>query len=98
MRDMIRKLFAEPIMLPTLDGTPGPDTEASHIIESLAQAVMNPVGAITPAVVEVLKAVDDMVVTTPAIARVLMAYISGAILLSSIYIYIFLSVELILAS
>jgi hypothetical protein len=82
---MIRKLFAEPIMSPTLNGMPGPDTEASHIIESLAQAVMNPVGAVTPAVVEVLKAVDDMVVTTPATARVLMAYISGAISLSSIF-------------
>jgi len=48
--------------------------------------VMNPAGAIAPAVVEVLRAVDDMAVTTPATARVLMAYISDLTLgMESLY-------------
>ena len=78
MRNMIRKLFIEPIMIQTIDGNPGQDAEASQIIENLAQMVMNPGAAIVPAVTETFKTLDNIAVTTPATARVLMAYISGA--------------------
>jgi hypothetical protein len=75
---MIRKLFIEPIMIPTIDGSPGPDAEDSQIINNLAQMLMNPGAAIVPTVTETLKTLDNIAATTPATARVLMAYVSGA--------------------
>ncbi|KIM75259.1 hypothetical protein PILCRDRAFT_684233 [Piloderma croceum F 1598] len=86
MRVMIRMLFVEPIMSPTLDGNPDPDSEASHIIKNLAQVAINPAGAVTSAVSELLKSIDNMAATTPATARVLMAYISDLTLgMESLY-------------
>lgn len=81
MRTMIRKLFIEPIIAPTLEGTPGPDAEGAQIIEHIAQAVMNP-GAIAPAIADAAKILDEMTVATPATARVLMAYVAGNISLA----------------
>jgi hypothetical protein len=77
MRNMIRKLFIEPIVTQAINGDPSQDGEASQIIENLAQMVMNPGAAIVPTITETLKTVDNIAITTPATARVLMAYISG---------------------
>jgi hypothetical protein len=87
MREMIRKLFIEPIMIPTLEGAPDSDSEASQIIANLAEAVMipipmNPLAVIGPAIADAAKILDEITVATPATARVLMAYVSGAFLLT----------------
>jgi len=78
MRTMIRKLFIEPSLAPTLEGTPGCDAEGTKIIENVAQAVLN-TGAITPAIVDAAKILDEIIVAIPPTARVLMAYIAGNI-------------------
>ena len=77
MRTMIRKLFIEPIMAPTLEGTSQADAEDSKIIESLASAVMNPASLAVPAIVDTAKLLESVAVSSPATARVLMAYIAG---------------------
>jgi hypothetical protein len=79
MKSMIRKLFIEPIMLPTLEGAAESDANATTIIATLAQSVMNPGAAVVPAVTNAAKMLDDIAYATPATARVLMAYISGAL-------------------
>ena len=79
MRSMIRKLFIEPIMAPTLEGQANGDAEGSHIIESLASAVLNPASMAVPAVVDTVKLLESIAVGTPATARVLMAYIAGIV-------------------
>ena len=76
MRMMVRKLFIEPIVAPTLEGTPGSDAEGTKTIENIAKAVMNS-GAIAPAIADAAKTLDEMTVATPPTARVLMAYIAG---------------------
>ncbi|KZP09568.1 hypothetical protein FIBSPDRAFT_900413 [Athelia psychrophila] len=75
MRSMIRKLFIEPIMAPSIDGSPADDPESSQIIENLAAMVMNPGAAVVPAASETLRMLDNIANTTPATARILMAYV-----------------------
>jgi len=77
MRSMIRKLFIEPIMIPTLEGTSECDAEESQIITNLAATVLNPGAMIGTAITETTKLLDDIAFATPATARVLMAYVSG---------------------
>ena len=79
MRSMIRKLFIEPIMVPTLEGSADGDAEGSQIIENLASAVLNPASMAIPAAVDTVKLLESIAVGTPATARVLMAYIAGTV-------------------
>jgi hypothetical protein len=79
----IRKLFIEPIMVASLDGGGGSDGgEASQIISTLAGSILQPTNLIGPAITGAAKMLDDIMDTTPAAARVLMAYIMGGFLLS----------------
>jgi len=86
MRSMIRKLFIEPIMIPTLEGTSECDAEESQIITNLAATVLNPGAMIGTAITETTKLLDDIAFATPATARVLMAYVSDLTLgMESLY-------------
>ncbi|EKM49677.1 uncharacterized protein PHACADRAFT_265240 [Phanerochaete carnosa HHB-10118-sp] len=86
MRAMLRKLFIEPIMVPTLEGDSHHDAEGSKIIENLASAVMNPASMAVPAATEAIKLLESVAVGTPATARVLMAYVADLTLgLESLY-------------
>lgn len=64
-------------MAPSIDGSPADDAENSQIIENLAAMVMNPGAAVVPAASETLRMLDNIANTTPATARILMAYICG---------------------
>ncbi|GJE91866.1 hypothetical protein PsYK624_080170 [Phanerochaete sordida] len=78
MRTMIRKLFIEPIMAPTLSArSPHRDVEGTRIIENLASAVMDPSSsAMGPTAAVAKEVLESVAVGTPATARVLMAYIA----------------------
>jgi hypothetical protein len=82
MRSMIRKLFIEPIIAPSLDGIADCDAEESQIISNLAAAVLNPGPLVGTAVSQTAKFLDEIAVATPATARVLMAYVAGACILT----------------
>ncbi|KAG1840195.1 hypothetical protein DFJ58DRAFT_907932 [Suillus subalutaceus] len=76
MRTMIRRLFVEPLILPTLDGAAAAsDGNSAQIIASIAGACFNPATLIAPAVNNAVQILDDMADTAPSAARVLMAYI-----------------------
>lgn len=87
MRTMIRKLFIEPIMAPSLDGDHSRgDNESSKIIENLAAAVMNPTVVAVPAATEVIRLLENVAVGSAPTARILLAYIADLTLgLESLY-------------
>ena len=74
---MVRKLFIESILSPSIDGVSSPGEGASQLVDFLSQGSATRGSMIAPAVSETLKAIDDIFATTPAAARVLMAYICG---------------------
>ena len=79
MRTMIRKLFIEPMMAPTLSArNTQHDIEGTRIIKGLATVVMDPsASAMGPAAAATKQLLEDIAVGTPVTARVLMAYIAG---------------------
>lgn len=79
MRTMVRGLFVDPSLSPSLDGSGGSvsQADASQIISNLAGSILNPITMVGPAVTGVVKMLDDVMDTTPATARFLMAYIAG---------------------
>lgn len=77
MRMMIRGLFAESAMTPTLDGKGGPGVDGAEIISNIPGAALNPAQIIGPVVIGAARMLDDMIDTTPGAARMLMAYTIG---------------------
>lgn len=78
MRDLVRKCFVEPMISPILDGHgKGAESSAAKIIDTIISSATNPVQLAVPLAVEAAKFLDSVVVGTPAIVRVLMAYIAN---------------------
>ena len=76
MRAMIRAMFIEPILSPQLEV--GREGATGRAIASLAGMVLNPAEAAASAVIGTALVIDDIALSTPAAARMMMAYVAGA--------------------